>query len=307
MTPADIRAAIARTAAQQHGLVRRDQLPAADTRQIRRLVQLGELDRLAVDVFRVPGAPETWLQRVTAAAWALGPTAVISHRSAARLYEFERFEADDVELTVLRAHRDRVVRATDAVVHSTTYRAARDTRRIAGLPVTSPERTILDLARHGTPKPRLEAAIDSAVRLRLTTLDRIVERASDLRGAGRWGLGQLDVLLLDSGGTTLLERRFLQLVRLAGLPIPTPQVVHRHRGRHVARVDFLFEPCGVVVEVSGGRGHSSPSERAKDARRRNELQRLGRLVLEFTYEQVTQQPDLVVATLRAALVERRNV
>lgn len=191
--------------------------------------------------------------------------------------------------------------AVGAVVHSTTYRDPHDVRRVGGLPTTSPERTILDLARSRTSTARLEAAVDSALRLRLTTLDRIIERVSDLRGAGRWGTAQLDVLLLDSGGHTLLERRFLQLVRRAGLPAPIPQAVHRQQGRHIARVDFLFEQDNLVVEVSGGRGHSSPSERAKDARRRNQLQQLGRLVLEFTYEQVTQQPNLVINTLRAAL------
>src|SRR5690606_42052459 len=105
------------------------------------------------------------------------------------------------------------------------------------------------------------------------------------------------LVLLDAGGHTALERLFLRLVRESGLPIPVPQVVHRHDGRHVARVDFLFADHDLVVEVSGGRGHSSPSERAKDARRRNELQRLGRTVLEFTYEQVTRRPDQVIATL----------
>ncbi len=104
-------------------------------------------------------------------------------------------------------------------------------------------------------------------------------------------------MLLDAGGHTTLERLFLRLVRESGLPIPVPQVVHRHEGRHVARVDFLFADHDLVVEVSGGRGHSSARERAKDARRRNEPQRLGRTVLEFTYEQVTRQPEHVIATL----------
>jgi very-short-patch-repair endonuclease len=57
----------------------------------------------------------------------------------------------------------------------------------------------------------------------------------------------------------------------------------------------------VVVEVSGGRGHSSAADRAKDARRRNELQQLGRVVLEFTYEDVVERPAYVVRTLRTTL------
>jgi very-short-patch-repair endonuclease len=63
----------------------------------------------------------------------------------------------------------------------------------------------------------------------------------------------------------------------------------------------LFRAAGVVVEVSGGRGHSSAADRAKDARRRNDLQQLGRIVLEFTYEDVTRRRHSVADTVRAAL------
>ena len=57
----------------------------------------------------------------------------------------------------------------------------------------------------------------------------------------------------------------------------------------------------MVVEVSGTKGHSSPSERARDAQRRNELQDLGMKVYEYTWEQVTGQRDWVVDTLRDRL------
>jgi very-short-patch-repair endonuclease len=71
--------------------------------------------------------------------------------------------------------------------------------------------------------------------------------------------------------------------------------------RFVARVDFLYREHGVVVEVSGRLGHSSPEERARDAQRRNELQDLGLKVYEFTWEDVTQRPTFVVARIRTLL------
>jgi hypothetical protein len=67
--------------------------------------------------------------------------------------------------------------------------------------------------------------------------------------------------------------------------------------RAIARVDFDFAPWLVIVEVSGRRGHASDAERAKDARRRNELQALGLVVLEFTHDDVRHRPGYVVATL----------
>jgi len=69
----------------------------------------------------------------------------------------------------------------------------------------------------------------------------------------------------------------------------------------VARVDFLFDEFAVVVEVSGGKGHSSPSERARDAQRRNELQDLGQRVFEYTWEDVTRRGIMVSRTLRSRL------
>jgi hypothetical protein len=91
----------------------------------------------------------------------------------------------------------------------------------------------------------------------------------------------LDALLVDSGGHSILERRFLEVVRRAGLPRPATQVIHRRDGTTFARVDFLFEAFGVVVEVSGQLGHSTPGDRARDAQRRNELQDVGRAVYEW--------------------------
>ena len=110
----------------------------------------------------------------------------------------------------------------------------------------------------------------------------------------------LDELLLDTGGHSDLERRFLALVRQAGLPRPRCQRIFDRR-KTLARVDFSFEPKPVIVEVSGRRGHASDAERAKDARRRNELQELGFVVLEFTNRDVRDKPSYVIATLRRHL------
>ena len=288
-------------AKQQHGLVRLDQLPTSEHRRVRHLDDRGIVERLASGVYRVSGSPGTWMQSLQAGIWALGRGAVVSHAAAARLHGLDRFEDNpSVDFTVIRGHRERGLATIPAVVHSTTLPLNGDLRHVAGLPVTSPARTILDLARAGVPSPLLEAAIDSALRLRLTTLGHLIDRVEQVKGPGRRGVARLDELLVTSGGHSVLERRFLTLVRRAGLAMPTPQVVHRENGRHVARVDFVFPEHDLVVEVSGGRGHSTASDRAKDARRRNELQRLGRTVLEFTYEDVTARDAYVIRTLKQA-------
>jgi hypothetical protein len=140
--------------------------------------------------------------------------------------------------------------------------------------------------------------------LLLSAPQTIADRVYDIRRRGRTGVRLLDELLLDSGGHTMLEREFLRLMREAGLPRPTPQVVFRDGDRTIARVDFLFAEWGIVVEVSGKKGHSSPAERARDAQRRNELQDLGLVVDEFTWEDITRRPGWVIRNTRSRLQPR---
>ena len=102
--------------------------------------------------------------------------------------------------------------------------------------------------------------------------------------------------MLDSGGESFLERRFLRLMRTAELPKPSTQVAYSAKGRAM-RVDFEFRGMDIVVEVSGRLGHTTDRDRQKDARRRNALQQLGKTVLEFTTVDVMSNSDYVLATL----------
>jgi very-short-patch-repair endonuclease len=168
--------------------------------------------------------------------------------------------------------------------------------------VASATRTIIDLAALGIADILLGAAIDSAVRLRLSAPSVVARRLAELRGTGRRGARLLDTLLVDAGGESELERRFLRLLRQAGLPRPRAQVVCRVDGRQVARVDFLFAGWRIVVEVSGQLGHAAPRDRTRDAQRRNELQDADHVVYEYTWGDVTTRPAYVAETMRERLV-----
>ena len=76
-----------------------------------------------------------------------------------------------------------------------------------------------------------------------------------------------------------LERRFLALVRRAGLPMPRTQVTYRLE--RVVRVDAVWPDEWVVAEVMGHRFHCTALDLQRDAQRRNELQDIGFEVLEF--------------------------
>lgn len=277
-------------ASRQHGVISLEQLRrcALTRSQLHTAVANGLLVPEVPRVYAVRGAPSTVSRRQMAGLLCLGADAVLSHETAARLHGFDRCIADVVEFTLPR--RGRGVRAP-LRVHTTKCLSRLDTVFVDGWPCTSATRTVIDLARLRIPTVRLEAAIDSAVRSGASAPLVVARRLEELRGRGRWGASALDQLLVDAGGHTMLERRFLALVRRAGLPRPTTQLVHRQDGRTIARVDFCFEAHGVVVEVSGQRGHTSPTERARDAQRRNELQDLGRRVFEYTFADVTGRPD----------------
>jgi hypothetical protein len=286
--------------AAQDGVVSTDQLRAAGISEGRqhRMVDRGLLRRVAPRVYALQGSPDTHRQRLRTGLLCLGERSWVSFEAAAALLGLDRSRAGRVEFTIERGRRP--VNAP-FVVHTTTRLQPIDHVVVDELRAMSATRTIYDLALARAHPHRLEAAIDSAVRLQLSSPEVILRRLAGLRGSGRWGCLRVEGLMTDAGGHTMLERRFLALVRRAGLPRPRPQVVFRVGGRHIARVDFLFDEVGVVVEVSGQKGHSSPSERLRDAQRRNELQDLGLRVFEYTYEEVTQQAAMVIRTLRARL------
>ncbi len=287
---------VADLASRQHGAIGTAQLDelGVTRRWLDNLARRGYVERAAPGVYVVAGSAASWEQRLVVGLLALGEESWVSHEAAAALHGLDRAVRDAVEFTVGRRSRGRRM---PFVVHTAESLRPLDLVVVQGIRCLSATRTIIDLARARVSRPRLEAAIDSAVRLGLTSPTVLVERLSELRGPGRWGARELDALLVDAGGHSMLERRFLALMRQAGLPRPATQVIHRRGGTTFARVDFLFEAFGVVVEVSGRRGHSSPAERARDAQRRNELHDVGRRVFEYTWEDVTRRPAYVVQTM----------
>jgi len=168
-----------------------------------------------------------------------------------------------------------------------------------GVRTSTATRAVIDLATVEHRATAIEHAIDASIRARRTALPLLQRRLSTLGGRGRTGTALLREILLDSGGESHLERRFLRLMREHGLPRPHCQVAPPSRPGRRMRVDFLFGR--VVVEVSGSLGHSSDADRRHDAHRRNQLQQQGYLVMEFTTVDVIDHPAVVVATVRKAL------
>ncbi len=170
--------------------------------------------------------------------------------------------------------------------------------------MTSPTRTLIDVAAHEAPA-RLAAALDGALRDGLTSEDFVHRRIAALRTKGRHGIPNLlDVLAgreVTRGGHSWLEREFLRLAAAAGLPRPRTQAVLARRRDRFVRVDCCFPGTPVVVELLGYRFHRTAAQMAGDAERLNALLLEGHIPFQFTYAQVVSQADHVIATTRGSV------
>ncbi|CAN5693670.1 hypothetical protein BH24ACT25_BH24ACT25_13160 [soil metagenome] len=98
---------------------------------------------------------------------------------------------------------------------------------------------------------------------------------------------------------SVLEERFLALCEAERLPLP--EVNATVCG---LMVDALWKEPDVVVELDGHAAHATSTAIERDRRRELRLRAAGYLVLRYTWQQITEQPELVAADLRAALARR---
>jgi hypothetical protein len=294
--------ALASLSQRQHGVFSRAQAVDAGVhpRTIDRRVHSGEWEVVDHGVYRVGGTPASWRHRLMAACLA-GP-AVASHRSAAGLWGFVDCDDDVVEVTALR-HRRR--HAGDVIWHESRLLDARDTTERDGIPVTRPLRTLLDLG-VVVDADRLEEFLDEGLRRGWFSVASLWRRWEELGGRRRLG-GDIVCLVLDrkvSGqcpAGSILETRFRQLLRRAGLPDPVSQYEVFDGEEFVARVDFAYPGHAVLIEVDGEQWHTGRSPRTRDAGRDRRLVGLGFSPLRFYWEDIRDRPDTVARDVLAAM------
>ena len=284
-------------AKRQHAVVGRRQLLAMGIGDdaIRHRVRTGRLHPLHRGAYAVGHELLLPDSRYMAAVLAYGRGAVASHRTAAALLGLAPSPAGDLEVTVLRAgaRSRRGLR-----VHVTRSFDPEEIGKCKSIPCTSPARTLVDLAAV-LDRRRLRRALERSVELRI--LDGRAMDAALGRSNGRRGTGLLRELLAGLYGDpapvrTELERRFLELVREAGLPLP---VVNAHVGRY--QVDFHWPAARLIVETDGRETHDTPHQFEEDRRRDLELALAGWRVVRISWRQVTGEPKAVVALLRSLL------
>jgi predicted transcriptional regulator of viral defense system len=276
---------LADLAGRQHGVVSRGELLAIgfDRGGIDRMVQSGRLHRLYRGVYSVGHTVVSWRGAYLAAVLACGDGAVLSHRSAADLWGMRPTTTPRIDVTVPRTSG---VRSHGRIVVHRPRRSAETVTR-EGIPVTTPGRTLADLAT-ALPRRELEKAAEMAEAAKLH-----VAFDPDHPGAKRLAK-ILDGHDLATDTRSGLEDEFLALCdRYA---IPRPRVNMLVEG---FLVDFCWPEERLIVETDG-RHHLTRAAFERDRARDAFLTAIRWRVMRFTRRQVRGEPETVAARVISA-------
>jgi very-short-patch-repair endonuclease len=266
--------------------------PDAGDRWLRR----GHLHRIhrGVYLYGRP-SPHEWTYEM-AAVLACGNGAVLSHRSAAYLWHLLPHPANPRPVHVTVPGRD-PGRKPGIRIHRVKHLHPSEARIRYRIPVTSPGRTLLDLACEAT-SPELDIAASEAYAKRLVRQRDLAFLTANHRR--HRGARRLRALISDPPALTRsdAERRLLDLVRRAGLP--EPEGVNVPVAPYV--VDFLWREQRLVVEVDGFAFHSSRAAFERDRRRDADLTARGFRVIRVTWRQIIREPEASLVRLAQALV-----
>ena len=290
-------------AERQHGVIARAQARdlGANRHHLRRRTESAEWVAVTGRVLRLVGAQRTFRQRAMAATLDAGSGAAVSHESAAALWRLPGFSGG--LLQVCRAVGRSAHQSTLAELHRTCWLPEAHVRLLEWIPVTTPARTIFDLA--GVLHPgRTERALDNALARRLTTVTGLLQVTEELARQGRPGSTLMRRFLADRAGAYVppesnLEARFHAVARKAGLHSLVRQ---RDVGgdEWIGRVDFLDPQKRLIVEVDSDLHHSTPLDEAADARRDSAMAEAGYTVVRIKEHDLWHRPGEVVRRLLAS-------
>jgi hypothetical protein len=279
---------IHRLAERQNGHVARGQLLAVglSTGEIQYLIEQGFLIPVHAGVYAVGYVRKRPVERAHAAVLAGGEGALLSHDSAAALYELREWPPMP-EVTVL-THRLR----PGVRVHRSRTLTRADVTRQYGIPVTTAGRAILDVA------GRLSDA-------------ELIQIVSDARRAGRLGPTALHRLLATSvraarlidpeqaPSESIFMAMFLLFLKRYRLPIPLTEYWF-----HGFRVDAIYPAHRLIIELDSWEFHSNPLQFERDRMRDAVAIKYRHDTLRITWKRMTEHPRQLASELRALLADR---
>jgi REase_MTES_1575/Transcriptional regulator, AbiEi antitoxin len=289
---------IARLADGQHGVVGRVQLLSLgfSARAIDRRLERGRLHAVHRGVYavghRLVTPKAVWMAGVLAG----GPGAVLSHQTAAALWDLLR-SAGAPHVTV----PGRAGQRLGLRVHCGRFERDEITIRDA-IPTTTVARTLLDLAA-AVPVHRLEWAIAEAERRRLADSPSLPDLLA--RYPGRRGIAALRAILADRRlgldvPRSELEARFVAFLDRHGLPRPERNG-HLSVGGRTFEIDCLWKEARLAVELDSREWHSDRDAFEADRARDRALVAGGWRPIRVTWRHLHRAPERLANELRAAL------
>ena len=290
--------AIAAVAGPQYGYITRAQLLAIglSRRAIHYRVEVGQLIPVHAGVYGVGHVNVTPVARASAAVLACGKGGVLSHGSAATLWGFNKYWDMPFEVTVATSHRRRGA----IKVHRSRTLVSQDITHQLGVRVTTPERTVLDVAPRLTSR-RLSRVVNDARHagfLHLNDLADVLDRNPHHPGTSR-----LRSFVANPGNPTRspLEDDFLEFAKRYGLPTP---VTNTHLLGY--EVDVLYPEERLVVEVDSHQFHSDRQTFEGDRNRDVDFLAAGIVTVRITDERMNQKPEHEASRLNKILAARRK-
>jgi very-short-patch-repair endonuclease len=252
-------------------------------------------------VWSISGVAPNPRRSALAVLLAHGPASGLCRDSAGWVWDLPGHELGPIQ--VVRVHDDHGP-AVGRLHTSRSMVATSDLTERHGLRVTTPVRTIFDLAAQQHPD-RTARDLNSLCSRGLVTLDLLNDGLDRLAVRGRAGIRTMRQLIDDlrrqgAPAGSNLELRVERLFPLAGLRGMRRQVELGDEHGFIARVDFADLDLGLVIEVDSDRFHHGLVDRQLDAVKTARLEALGLTVVRITERDVWFDEASVVAQLRQA-------
>lgn len=259
---------------------------------VQRRVRSGQWRRLSAGIYFADDRAFTAAARVRAAVWGYGDRAAASGLAAAWWHGVVNDPPEIIEVTVPRNTHGR---GRDGIRLRRRDLGSADVIEMRGLQVTSLPLTVIEAAVRPGGGPKV--------------MDRALQRHTDLpplwraqvRNKGRHGSPRARMLLQTAGNNThsKAERQLVKLLEEAHI---TGWVCNHPVGPYL--VDNAFPHHRVAIEIDGYAFHSDPQRFQQDRARQNYLILNGWRVLRFTWRDLIEHPDRVIAEIRRAISAR---
>ena len=236
------------------------------------------------------------------------PDGVLSHLSAARLWGLPVppvRPGDTIDVTRPHSASDRAP-LPGIRLHATRRWAIGETSFVAsGLPVTSPARTLIDLAGTELGQRRLRHLVQAALTAGVLTEPDLSTALQQVGGRGVPGSARLRSLLTDLGcegpvPQSQLEWRLAELLDRRCHRQYRPPWYDGTRGV----VDVAEPVSRVIVEADGRRWHATEQAMTEDRRRDRQAATIGWLVLRVMWEDLVRRPQETAAEINTVVTRR---